>query len=188
MEYSVTMVTLKKWTVQDLLALEKAGRLEPDERIELLDGEVYKMQPIGEGHAGETDWVSQLFQRHFMDKAIVRVQNPVFLDDGDLPQPDLALLKFDPTFYRKQHPKPEDIYLVVEISDSTLTYDRGRKLKRYALAGVREVWIINLTAKHTEVFRDPAGDEYLTRFAVKVSEAVAPLAFPEDALVVITKD
>jgi Uma2 family endonuclease len=188
MEYSIGMVTLKKWTVQDLLALEKAGRLEPDERIELLDGEVYKMPPMGEGHASETDYLTQLFVSRFVSKAVVRIQGPVFLADSDLPQPDLALLKFDPTFYRKSHPKPEDIYLVVEISDSTLTYDRGRKLKRYANAGIREVWIINLIDNHTEVFRDPAGDEYLTRFVVRAGEAVAPLAFPEDALVVLTED
>lgn len=188
MEYPVSMVTLKKWTVQDLLALEKAGRLDPEERIELLDGEVYKMQPIGEGHASETDYLTQLFVSRFVSKAIVRVQGPVLLDDSDLPQPDLALLRFDPTFYRKQHPKPDDIYLVVEISDSTLAHDRGRKLKRYALAGVREVWIINLIANHTEVFRDPTGDEYLTRFVVKAGEAVAPSAFPDDALVVLNKD
>jgi Uma2 family endonuclease len=188
MEYSMNMATLKKWTVQDLLVLEKAGRFDPEERIELLDGEVYKMQPIGEGHASETDYLTQLFVSRFVDRAVVRIQGPVLLDSSDLPQPDLALLRFDPRFYRKSHPKPEDIYLVVEISDSTLAYDRGRKLKRYALAGVREVWIINLTAQHTEVFRDPAGDEYLTRFVVKVGDAVAPLAFPEDALHVLTDD
>jgi Uma2 family endonuclease len=182
------MVTLKKWTVQDLLALEKAGRLDPNERIELLDGEVYKMQPIGEGHASETDYLTHLFTSRFASRATVRVQGPVLLDEGDLPQPDVALLRFDPTFYKKSHPKSEDIYLLVEISDSTLVYDRGRKLKRYALAGIREVWIVNLTANHTEVFRNPAGEEYLTRFVVKAGEAVAPLAFPEDALVVVIKD
>jgi Uma2 family endonuclease len=179
------MVTLKKWTVEDLLALEKAGRLDPDERIELLDGEVYKMQPIGEGHASETDYLTETFYRHFMDKAIVRVQNPVFLADSDLPQPDLALLRRDPDFYKKQHPKPEDIYLVVEVSDSTLSHDRGRKLKRYALAGIREVWIVNLPDNHTEVFRDPAGEEYLTRFVVPAGKTVAPLAFPDDQILLL---
>jgi Uma2 family endonuclease len=179
------MVTLKKWTVEDLLTLERAGRLDPDERVELLDGEVYKMHPIGEGHAGETDYLTELFILRFAGRAIVRTQNPVVLADSDLPQPDLALLRRDKGFYKKQHPRPEDIYLVVEIFDSTLGFDRGSKLKRYALAGICEVWVVNLLDDHTEVFRDPAGEEYLTRFVVKAGKPVAPLAFPEDELLLL---
>jgi Uma2 family endonuclease len=175
------MVTLKKWTVQELLALDETGKLNPEKRYELLDGEVYEMQPIGEGHANELDSLVERFVLTFSGRARVRSQNPLYIEEFDLPQPDIALL--DPKRdYSKRHPRPEDTYLVVEISDSTLAYDRGKKLRRYALALIREVWIINLKDRHTEVYRDPMGEEYLTRFVVKPGESIAPLAFPKDLI------
>lgn len=178
------MVTLKKWTVEELLALDETGKLNPEKRYELLDGEVYEMQPIGEGHANEMDGLVERLVLQFSGRARVRSQNPLYLEPHDLPQPDIALLnpKRD---YSKQHPEPQDVYLVIEVSDSTLAYDRGKKLNRYALAGIREVWIVNLKDNHTEVYRDPMGEEYLTRFVVKAGEAVTPLAFPKDSIILL---
>jgi Uma2 family endonuclease len=172
------MVTLKKWTVEELLALDETGKLNPERRYELLDGEVYEMQPIHEGHAGGVDKYYELLYQTFQGRVQIRSQNPIYLDDFDLPQPDFALLRPDPDFYTKNHPRPEDIYLVMEVSDSTLAYDRGKKLKRYALAGICEVCIVNLKDNHTEVYRDPMGEEYLTRFVVKAGKDVTFIAFP----------
>lgn len=178
------MVTLKKWTVEELLALDESGKLNPEKRYELLGGEVYEMQPIGEGHANEVDMIVEKLVLQFTGRARVRSQNPIFLGDYDLPQPDAVLLNPERD-YSKQHPNFEDIYLAVEVSESTLAYDRGKKLKRYAEAGIREVWIVNLKDRHTEVYRDPMGEEYLTRFVVKPGQSISPLAFPNDKVTLL---
>ena len=163
--------------------MDKAGLLHPEKRIELLDGEVYEM-PIGEVHADFVDKLTEVLVRQFSGRARVRVQNPVFLDQTDLPQPDFALL--DPTQdYKSHHPRPENVYWLIEVSDSTLSYDRGKKLGRYALLGIKEVWIVNLTAGYTEIYRDPLNGEYLTKFVVQPGQSVAPLAFPGDAVVLL---
>ncbi|PZA06380.1 Uma2 family endonuclease [Meiothermus sp. PNK-Is4] len=182
LEHQIVAPQKKRWTVDELLAMEKAGLLDPEKRIELLDGEVYEMPPTSEGHASSVDWLVRLFLKQFDERAVVRSQNPIRLDDEDLPLPDLALLEWKEDFYRQGHPRPENVYLVVEVSDATLWFDRSSKLKRYAKAGLREVWIVNLKDRQTEVFRDPSGEEYLTRFVVKPGESVAPLAFPDDPI------
>ncbi len=171
----------KRWTVGELLAMDKAGLLDPEKHVELIDGEVYEMA-IGEDHADVVDHLNEALVAKFAGRARVRVQNPVFLDEHDLPQPDFALLDLAQN-YKLHHPKPENTYLVIEVSDSTLVFDRGKKLKRYALMGLREVWIVNLQDRQTEVFRDPQGDEYLTRFVVQPGQSVAPSAFPNDPVI-----
>ncbi|MER3556431.1 MAG: Uma2 family endonuclease [Meiothermus sp.] len=183
MRYPKAMVTLKKWTVDELLAMDKAGLLNPEKRIELIDGEVYEM-PIGENHADVVDKLTEVLVKQFSGKARVRVQNPIFLDQADLVQPDFALLDAAQD-YRNHHPRPESVYLVIEVSDTTLAHDRGKKLGRYARVGIREVWIVNLNAGYTEVYRDPHGDEYLTKFVVQKGSSVAPLAFPGDAVTLL---
>jgi Uma2 family endonuclease len=171
------MVALKKWTVDELLAMDRAGLLHPDKRFELLDGEVYEM-PIGEEHADVVDALNELLVQQFAGKARVRVQNPVYLSPSDLPQPDFALL--DPRQdYRSRHPQPENIYLIIEVAVTTLAHDRLKKLERYAQHGIVEVWIVNLEAGHTEVYRNPHHGEYLTRLTVPKGASVAPLAFPD---------
>lgn len=181
MRYPLAMVTVKKWTVDELLAMDKAGLLDPSKRIELINGEIFEM-PIGEQHADAVDHLNEVLVKQFAGKARVRVQNPIFLDQSNLPQPDFALL--DPTQnYSTRHPGPESVYLLIEVSDSTLAHDRGRKLSQYALLGIREVWIVNLNAGYTEVYRDPQDGEYLTKFTVKKSQGVAPVAFPSDMVV-----
>jgi Uma2 family endonuclease len=120
------MVTLKKWIVEELLALDESGKLNPEKRYELLDGEVYEMQPSGEGHAGGVDKSYEILYKTFQGRAQIRSQNPIYLDDFDLPQPDFALLRPDPDFYTKARPRLEDIYMIIEVSDSTLAYDRGK--------------------------------------------------------------
>lgn len=170
----------KRWTADELLAMEKAGLLDPEQHVELIDGEVYEIA-MGEDHADVVDQLNEVLVAKFAGRARVRVQNPVFLDQNDLPQPDFALL--DPAQnYKSHHPKPENTYLVIEVSDSTLVFDRGKQLKRYARMSVQEVWIINLQDRQTEVFRNPQGEEYLTRFVVQPGQTGAPLSFPNDAI------
>lgn len=176
----LVMVTLKKWTVDELLAMDRVGLLDSSKRIELVNGEIFEM-PIGEQHADVVDYLTEVLVKRFAGKARVRVQNPIFLGQFDLPQPDFALVDLTKN-YSAQHPRPENVYLVIEVSDATLGHDRGRKLCRYALFSIPEVWIINLSAGYTEVYRDPQDSEYLTKFTVKKGASVAPSAFSSDAV------
>lgn len=175
------MVTLKKWTVDELLGMEKAGLLDPEKKIELIDGEVYEMS-IGEDHAGVVRRLSKVLERTYGDGAVISVQNPIRMGNSGLPQPDFALLRPREDLYAKIHPKPEDVLLVIEVADSSLKYDRGKKLRSYAQNGIAEVWIVNLSGEQTEVYREPSGNKYREQTTVDRGQSVAPLAFPNDPI------
>lgn len=159
-----TVMTVERrkrlFTVADYHRMAETGILGADERVELIEGEILQMSPIGSPHAACVDRFTRLLVRAAGDRAIVRVQNPVQLGDLSEPQPDLALLKPRPDFYAGAHPGPDDILLLVEVADSTLAYDRNRKLPLYARAGVPEVWIVDLDSRVIEAYRDPASQGY----------------------------
>jgi Uma2 family endonuclease len=140
----------------------QVGIFSEDERLELVCGEVIQMSPIGERHAACVDALSELLRERLKRSVNVRVQNPIQLDDYSEPQPDIAVLKRRDDFYRHAHPKPEDILLVIEVSDSTLEFDRTVKMPLYAGAGIPEAWLVNLPEEQIEVYGDPADGEYQT--------------------------
>ncbi len=178
------MVTVKKWTVDELLAMDKAGLLDPSKRIELVNGEVYEMG-IGENHSGTVIRLSKMLERIFGERTLVSSQNPIRMGNLGLPQPDIALLRPRDDFYTKVHPTPADAFLLIEVADSSIKHDRGTKLPSYAQNSVIEVWIVNLNAGYTEVYRDPLNGEYLTKFTVQKGSTVAPLAFPNEAVMLL---
>lgn len=136
----------------------RTGLLDADVRFELIDGEVIEMNPIGWPHAGIVTWLTHAFVDRYSRWAWVSTQNPVHLSGLSMPQPDLVLIRRGPR--RVDHPTPGDVLLVVEVSDSTLTFDRNRKVPLYAKAGVPEVWIIDVKAGVVEVCRQPGPDGY----------------------------
>jgi Uma2 family endonuclease len=140
----------------------QAGIFSEDERLELVCGEVIQMSPIGERHAACVAILTQLITLRLRLSALVWAQNPVVLNDYSEPQPDLALLKPRVDNYRTSKPTPDDVLLVIEVSDSTLEYDRKVKVPLYARAGIPEAWVVNLTGEHIEVYSDSAGGEYQT--------------------------
>jgi Uma2 family endonuclease len=178
------MVTVKKWTVDELLALDKAGLLDPSKRIELVNGEIFEMG-IGESHSGTVNRLNDMLVRKFLDRALVSTQNLLRIGNFGLPQPDLTLLKPRDDFYTTVHPTPTDVFVLVEVADSSIKHDRDTKLPSYAENGVPEVWIVNLNANYTEVYRDPLDGAYQTQFTVPKGSSVAPLAFPNDAVVLL---
>jgi Uma2 family endonuclease len=156
----------------------EAGVLSEDDRVELLDGEIIQMSPIGSPHAGCVDRLNALFTRRLAGRAIVRVQNPIILDRRSEPQPDLTLLTPRPDFYSAAHPRPRDVLLAVEVMDSSRGYDRTLKLPLYARAELREVWLVDLKAQALEVYRRPALRGYRQEHRLARGRALAPLAFP----------
>ena len=142
----------RKLTVDEYNRMGEAGILGPDERVELLDGELYTMAPIGEGHIGGVIGLTFLFNRHLLGRALVSVQNPVRLSNVSEPEPDLVLLQPRDDFYRTMKPRPEDVLLLVEVADSSLAHDRDTKLPQYAAAGIPEAWLVNLVDRRIEVY------------------------------------
>jgi Uma2 family endonuclease len=179
-----TQVEIKRrrFTVAELLQLAKLGFLGIDERVELIRGEIVEMSPISEGHASSVMRLTSLLSTAFGRQALVNVQNPVQLDEETLLQPDVALLQPRDDFYSKQHPAAENILLVIEVSDTTLRYDRRVKAALYGAAGVMEYWIINLPKRVIEVYREPQTDGYRTVTRYAPGETLSSLAFSDVVL------
>lgn len=168
---------LYRFTVEDYYQMAEAGVIGPDERVELLEGQVYTMSPIGPFHGGVVDELSEFFIERSKKRYIVRVQNPVRLRDDTEPQPDIALLRRDSRYFKSQQPAAADVFLVIEVSDSTIVFDLKRKLPLYARAGIPEVWIVDLVEKEVRIFRHPGGDKYAQE--TRASDFASPSAFPD---------
>jgi hypothetical protein len=175
------LLTRRRFNVDEYYAMARAGILAEDERVELLDGEVVVMTPIGIRHQACVDRLTDAFSRRCTDRAVVRVQGPVRLDEYAEPEPDVALLRRPLERYDVAHPAPEDVLLVVEVADTSLERDGGPKLSFYASAGIVEVWIVNVQAREIEVYRQPSGTRYADVQHLREG-SVTPLAFPGEAI------
>jgi Uma2 family endonuclease len=171
--------TRRRFSVDEYYCMGEAGILHPDERTELIRGEVWVMPPIGSGHATGGSRAERTFILRLGDRAVVRGQYPIRLADDSEPQPDIVLARPDIDRYRTAHPGPEDILLVVEISDTTLARDRDVKVPLYAAAGIPETWLMNLPEDRIEAYRDPAPEGYRSITLVPRDGFVSPLAFPD---------
>jgi Uma2 family endonuclease len=147
-------------TVEDYYRMAEVGILGPDDRVELIDGEIIDMPPIGELHAGTVTQLRYLLQRAVGDRAIVFEQNPAILGQYSAPQPDLALLEPRADFYKSGLPRPADILLIVEVADSSLRYDRDVKAGLYARHAIPEFWLIDVRGKRLTRYRDAASSVY----------------------------
>jgi Uma2 family endonuclease len=161
-----------RYTTADYHRMSEAGILAPDVRVELIQGEVIDMTPIGSGHAGLVKHLNKLFIQTVGDAVVVGVQDPVVVDDFSEPEPDLALLRFREDFYTKSHPRPEDVLLIVEVADTTLQYDREIKLPLYAHAGIPEVWLVDVVAKSVTVCSHPEEGGYTRQVSLDDLKAV----------------
>ena len=151
----------KYWiTADEFEQMGRAGILHPDARLELLEGAIYEMSPIGSPHAACVDFLINLLTEFARRRFIVRGQNPIRLNDFSEPQPDVALLRWRDDFYRHAHPSPAHVLLVVEVADSSVETDRSYKIPLYAQAGIAEAWLVNLPAEQVELYASPANDAY----------------------------
>lgn len=156
-----------------------AGILGEDDRVELLEGEIVEMAPIGSRHAGCVNDLNRLLVQGVGERAVVAVQNPVRLSRRSEPQPDVAVLRPREDRYRRAHPAPGDVLLLVEVADTTVGFDRRYKIPLYAIGGIAEVWLVDLPAATVEVHREPEGRRYADRRLAKSGEQVAPHALPD---------
>ena len=173
----------RRFTVDECLAMLEAEVLREDDRIELIDGELLIMAPTGEYYVGGTIWLTQLLVQALAGRALVQSQCPIYLSDRSAPEPDIALVRWRP-ITESSLSFPPDVYLVIEIADSSLRYDSGPKLARYAAAGIPEVWIANLRAREVTSHASPADSEYTSVCIYQSGESIAPKAFPDVSLAV----
>lgn len=162
--------------------MAETGVLRPDARVELLDGQIDDMSPIGPLHGGVVNRLTRLLNKLSNGRWLVSVQNPVHLSDHSEPQPDLMLLKPAAHDYTTSHPGPEDVLLLIEVADASLDYDREQKLPAYGRSGIAEVWIVNLPERTIEVYREPHFTGYGSRSRCRDGELVRSQACPDVAL------
>ncbi len=156
----------------------EAGVLSDDDRVELLDGEIVQMTPIGIPHSSSVDRLTAFFSRRLGRRAIMRVQGPIILDRFSEPQPDLSVLAPRADFYGHAQPRPADVLLAVEVIDTSRGYDRTLKLPLYARAELQEVWLVDLKAQVIETYRRPALRRYREQQTFGRGRVLTPLAFP----------
>ena len=148
------------WTVAEYRLMGENGALPPDARVELIEGEIVDMPPIGGFHAGVVIQLTGILSGAVAGAAIVNVQNPVELSDRSEPEPDLTLLRPREDFYKRSHPLPADVLLAIEVADSTLARDRDVKRPLYARYGIPEYWIVDIADERVLTFRKPSGERY----------------------------
>ena len=151
----VIEMTKRRFCVKDLHLMDEAGVFCEDDRVELVDGEIIDMAPIGSYHGSSVDALNHIFVRMVPEGIRVRVQGAVQMDESTMFQPDLAILRPRDDDYFESNPTPEDVLLIIEVSDSTVAYDRNVKLPKYAQAGIPEVWHVNLPNGFIDRFVDP---------------------------------
>jgi Uma2 family endonuclease len=165
-------------TVGEFLRMGEVGILKPHDRVELIEGELIAMAPIGANHAGTVIALNDALTEAARGRALVSPQNPVQLDDRSLPQPDCAVLAPRADRYRTAHPRPHEVLLLVEVADSSLDYDRDVKRQLYARHGICELWIVNLVNGDVEVCRSPGPDGYASITAAGRTEVLEPERLP----------
>lgn len=164
-----------RFTVDEYHRMGQAGVFHEDDRVELIDGQVVEMSPIGPRHAACVDRLNRRLSERVGDRAIVRVQNPIVLGRHAAPQPDVALLRPPFERYAEAHPEAPDILLVVEVADTSADYDRSVKIPLYARAGIAEAWLVNLPAAVVEVFQEPRDGRFADIRTARRGDTLTPV-------------
>ncbi len=172
-------VARKRFTVEDYYRMSRVGIFSGDDRVELVDGEIVEMTPMGSRHAAAVVRADRLLSRVLGDDACVRVQLPLRLGDWSEPEPDVAVVRPRSDFYAERHPGPRDVYFLVEISDTSADFDRTTKRAIYASFGIPELWIVDLGSRKLERSSEPAGDGYRIVQVLNPSDSIVVPALPE---------
>ena len=171
-----------RFSRQEFARMVEAGIFGPDDHVELLDGEILDMAPQRSRHATAVTLLGDALRTVFDTEVTVRLQLPLSLDEHSEPEPDVAVVSGGPRDYRDAH--PTTAMLVCEVSDTTLAFDRGKKLMAYANAGIPEYWILDLNAERLEIYREPKGSGYAFAQVLRSDEHAAPIFGPGNPVVV----
>ena len=176
---AVVEIHRHRFTVEDFAHMGEAGIFAADDRVELIDGEIREMTPIGPSHAGLVDRLAELLINRLTGKANVRIQNPIRLGRYTEPQPDLVVARRRTGYYTDRHPEAGDVLLVIEVADSSLLYDQVEKAPRYATAGIPEAWLVDVSGETITVYTAPGSNGYSEERLLRRGEEVASVAVAE---------
>lgn len=175
-----TTLPLRLWTVEEYHRLAEFGILTPDEKVELIAGQIIrKMSPQNTPHATSLTLTRLLIEDLLGKQILVRTQLPVTLNDYSEPEPDIAVVTGDALTYVANHPTPADIHLLIEIADTTLKTDTGIKAKEYAKSGIKDYWVLDLKNRQLLVFRQPTEADYQNKQTLPENASISPLQFPQ---------
>jgi Uma2 family endonuclease len=161
------LTDIKEWQ-----KLGEANIFPPDSRLELIEGEILEMAPIGSNHAGHLKRLTHILSTLVSGKAILSIQDPLQLGDLSEPEPDFMLLKPDNDFYCTRHPNAGDVLLLIEVADSSLSFDQNQKLRLYASHNIPEYWLMNLIDACVEIYRQPHGDCYGEKTTLRAGDTI----------------
>ena len=165
------------FTADEFERMDAAGVFGPEERLELIEGDIVEMTPVAPGHGAAVACLNKRLILGVRDRAVVWIQGGARIAFRSLARPDLALLR--PRSYRRANPRPDDILLVVEVADRSLRYDRQRKARLYAAAGIPDYWVVGVQREWVEMYRTPEGNGYRDVRRVPRGDTIAPLSFPD---------
>jgi len=169
---------LRLLTVIDYHHMVAAGVLAADERVELIEGQLFRMAAKGTAHSAAVTRIDRILSSRLAGQVLLRLQDPVQLSDFSEPEPDVAVVQIDPLDYEEHHPTPSEIFWLIEVADTTLKRDRELKAPAYGRALVPEYWILDVQERRLYVFRAPGVQEYDIQQVLTEEDAIAPLAFP----------
>jgi len=170
------MTTIAKWSVEDYHLMIASGVFK-NRSVELLEGEIIEMSPEGPFHSATNDNAAEYLRDCLRGMARIREAHPITLRSSE-PEPDIAIVRLTKNNYSDRHPAPKDIYWVIEISNTTLEDDLGRKKKIYAKAKISEYWVFDLKSTEIIIFREPLGNDYQSKFTVNKG-MISAIAFPD---------
>jgi Uma2 family endonuclease len=177
-------IAVRRLSVQDYHQMAESGILQPDERIELLEGQIIQMAAKGTAHSAAVTRIERLLRNRLGERVLLRFQDPVRLNDYSEPEPDVAVVQPNTLFYEDHHPIPSEVFLLIEVSDTTLKFDREVKSPAYARSGIAEYWVLDVKARKLHVYRVPGTDGYQSEAILSEELTVAPLAFPDCVITV----
>ncbi len=172
-------VTVRLLTVHDYHRMAEAGIFHPEERVELLAGQLIQMAAKGTAHSVANTRTRRLIEDRLGDRALIRVQEPIQLDGYSEPEPDIAIVITCPLEYTDHHPVAAEVLLIIEIADSSFRLDCGVKATAYAKSGIADYWVLDVRDRKLHVFRSPNAEGYQSEWVLAEAMTIAPLAFPD---------
>jgi Uma2 family endonuclease len=185
MQNTDTSLNLRLWTVADYHRMAETGILDEDERVELLEGKIIWMSAKGTAHRSAVGRTDYLLKNRLANRAWVSIQDPIQLNERSEPEPDVAVVQIDPLDYADHHPTPSEVYLIIEVADSSLKFDCETKAKAYAQAGIADYWVLDVVDRQLYVFREPNEEGYQSKVILGEDARISPLQFADLQIVVL---
>ena len=178
------LLDVRLFTVKDYHRMAESGIFDPDERVELLAGQIIKMTAKGTAHEAAITRTERLLRNRLGEQVLLRLQSPIQLNDYSEPEPDIAVVTVDPLDYEDHHPTTSEVYLIIEVADSSLNRDLEVKATIYAQSGIIDYWVLDVNERQLHVFREPSQDGYQREVILRDEATIFPLAFPNCLIIV----